>query len=101
MVVAFFVKRAATHSYLHSFPTRRSSDLQWHGEGELNKKLGWPDGRCLAQVEPQRGQVPGADRKSTRLNSSHSSISYAVFRLKKKMRHARPRRCWPFSRQKI
>src|SRR5689334_23731653 len=28
--------------------------------------------------------VPGQDRKSTRLNSSHSSISYAVFCLKKK-----------------
>src|SRR2546427_8754949 len=27
---------------------------------------------------------PGADRKSTRLNSSHSQISYAVFCLKKK-----------------
>src|SRR5689334_24711415 len=27
---------------------------------------------------------PGRDRKSTRLNSSHSSISYAVFCLKKK-----------------
>src|SRR5689334_24103315 len=27
------------------------------------------------------------DRKSTRLNSSHSSISYAVFCLKKKTRH--------------
>src|SRR5579862_10012888 len=27
---------------------------------------------------------PGGDRKSTRLNSSHSSISYAVFCLKKK-----------------
>src|SRR5579862_68289 len=27
---------------------------------------------------------PGQDRKSTRLNSSHSSISYAVFCLKKK-----------------
>src|SRR5689334_24528746 len=27
-----------------------------------------------------------ADRKSTRLNSSHSSISYAVFCLKKKIR---------------
>src|SRR2546430_4177740 len=27
------------------------------------------------------------DRKSTRLNSSHSQISYAVFCLKKKMRH--------------
>src|SRR5690348_18001795 len=30
----------------------------------------------------QRG--PGGDRKSTRLNSSHPSISYAVFCLKKK-----------------
>src|SRR5438309_8245789 len=28
--------------------------------------------------------LPRADRKSTRLNSSHSSISYAVFCLKKK-----------------
>src|SRR5689334_24167100 len=29
-------------------------------------------------------QPTGPDRKSTRLNSSHSSISYAVFCLKKK-----------------
>src|SRR2546430_5104298 len=29
---------------------------------------------------------PTADRKSTRLNSSHSQISYAVFCLKKKKR---------------
>src|SRR5438105_7468438 len=29
------------------------------------------------------------DRKSTRLNSSHEGISYAVFGLKKKKRHAR------------
>src|SRR5437868_8925205 len=28
--------------------------------------------------------APGSDRKSTRLNSSHVSISYAVFCLKKK-----------------
>src|SRR3712207_8719165 len=28
--------------------------------------------------------APGADRKSTRLNSSHANISYAVFCLKKK-----------------
>src|SRR3712207_8243433 len=28
------------------------------------------------------------DRKSTRLNSSHANISYAVFCLKKKIRHA-------------
>src|SRR5688572_32164223 len=30
------------------------------------------------------GQVVAEDRKSTRLNSSHSQISYAVFCLKKK-----------------
>src|SRR2546430_5919856 len=30
----------------------------------------------------------GADRKSTRLNSSHSQISYAVFCLKKKNKNA-------------
>src|SRR5256886_4538916 len=29
----------------------------------------------------------GRDRKSTRLNSSHSQISYAVFCLKKKKKH--------------
>src|SRR5207249_6337998 len=40
--------------------------------------------------------VPGErDRKSTRLNSSHVSISYAVFCLKKKRRppESRPRGC--------
>src|SRR3712207_6868664 len=31
-----------------------------------------------------RGRSPAADRKSTRLNSSHANISYAVFCLKKK-----------------
>src|SRR6202043_2329358 len=33
--------------------------------------------------------APGADRKSTRLNSSHVKISYAVFCLKKKNTHRR------------
>src|SRR5947209_18447735 len=31
----------------------------------------------------------GRDRKSTRLNSSHANISYAVFCLKKKIQHKR------------
>src|SRR2546430_8603948 len=39
-------------------------------------------------LEPAQSQFParegGQDRKSTRLNSSHSQISYAVFCLKKK-----------------
>src|SRR2546430_13469439 len=33
------------------------------------------------------------DRKSTRLNSSHSQISYAVFCLKKKIKHQHLDRC--------
>src|SRR5690242_21555537 len=35
---------------------------------------------------------PGIDRKSTRLNSSHMSISYAVFCLKKKNKKTREHR---------
>src|SRR3712207_9431385 len=38
-----------------------------------------------AQPLPERAlPLPVADRKSTRLNSSHANISYAVFCLKKK-----------------
>src|SRR3712207_8797748 len=33
------------------------------------------------------GSYPGLDRKSTRLNSSHANISYAVFCLKKKQKY--------------
>src|SRR2546427_3097399 len=50
------------------------------------------------EVEPSEA-LDGVDRKSTRLNSSHSQISYAVFCLKKKkkelivrLRHASDRR---------
>src|SRR2546430_8432008 len=41
--------------------------------------------RAVAQ-SGLRSPIPCADRKSTRLNSSHSQISYAVFCLKKKIR---------------
>src|SRR5688572_31026828 len=37
-----------------------------------------------AEADLHEGPDPPADRKSTRLNSSHSQISYAVFCLKKK-----------------
>src|SRR3712207_8792440 len=36
------------------------------------------------RAEPQGDREPAPDRKSTRLNSSHANISYAVFCLKKK-----------------
>src|SRR5699024_11882201 len=47
----------------------------------------------FGDIQPQAAAaavpVPGLDRKSTRLNSSHVSISYAVFCLKKKkQKHA-------------
>src|SRR5256885_5292671 len=39
------------------------------------------------QAEPTRARLSQLDRKSTRLNSSHLVISYAVFCLKKKTTH--------------
>src|SRR2546430_9779723 len=43
-----------------------------------------PSARRLPQPG---GSTASTDRKSTRLNSSHSQISYAVFCLKKKTKH--------------
>src|SRR3989454_5229154 len=44
-----------------------------------------------AALEELRGKISDRDRKSTRLNSSHLVISYAVFCLKKKKNYQRPR----------
>src|SRR3712207_7186500 len=50
-------------------------------------------GRSRHAQPPRRGRrrrahVQAGDRKSTRLNSSHANISYAVFCLKKKKNHS-------------
>src|SRR5688572_31065437 len=42
--------------------------------------------RDPSRIDRSGSDVGGPDRKSTRLNSSHSQISYAVFCLKKKKR---------------
>src|SRR5438876_9845605 len=77
---------------LHSFPTRRSSDLAVGVAAEdpevveglfLEVRVGRAAGN-LRQDLPGPGGAALGDRKSTRLNSSHPSISYAVFCLKKK-----------------
>src|SRR5690349_24321955 len=47
--------------------------------------LGRNDGLHRRSPVAWLGQPVGADRKSTRLNSSHVEISYAVFCLKKKI----------------
>src|SRR5688500_19778546 len=90
--------------YLHSFPTRRSSDLDTVvpmtspqtlaeeyfmkasaldvDESRHNAAATWY--RKALEIDPYL--VP-ADRKSTRLNSSHLVSSYAVFCLKKQTTH--------------
>src|SRR5205814_9603541 len=94
----FFLSSSAALRDLHSFPTRRSSDLPGLGDPEdpLLPELG----AVAAQVGDELAQDVGGllrtgvaihlgrqDRKSTRLNSSHLGISYAVFCLKKKKKH--------------
>src|SRR5437667_7715446 len=84
----------ADHRHLHSFPTRRSSDLtdidSETGQIKVRRYVAVDDCGNILNPLIVDGQVHGGvaqsstDRKSTRLNSSHITISYAVFRLKKK-----------------
>src|SRR5258708_24221779 len=68
-------RRATTSRSLHS-PTRRSS----RHEGDTIDFLH----RGFAAPHELQRRLTQRDRKSTRLNSSHQIISYAVFCLKKK-----------------
>src|SRR5690606_41978446 len=85
---------------IHPFPTRRSSDLvnrtlslispgqqNWHRK-RLKSATIWPKVLRRSGVPPKPAPSSSScyekDRKSTRLNSSHVKISYAVFCLKKK-----------------
>src|SRR5690606_40891259 len=54
-------------------------------EGHAPVRLGQELGLGLAEAHGAAGAVLHLDRKSTRLNSSHVKISYAVFCLKKKI----------------
>src|SRR5690349_23069026 len=53
---------------------------EWMPEGPQYRMLIGPD-------DENETELRGIDRKSTRLNSSHVEISYAVFCLKKKKKH--------------
>src|SRR5256884_738620 len=68
----------------------KSSDLGFHAENVVTFDLSYPKGtaddrlhQAYAEIKQRLESHPG-DRKSTRLNSSHGYISYAVFCLKKK-----------------
>src|SRR5438034_5179470 len=83
---SFFFYSYGDHRDLHSFPTRRSSDLAGHLRRSRPLAAARSRGRVRAAPAraPLRRPRVVADRKSTRLNSSHTVISYAVFCLKKK-----------------
>src|SRR5947199_6442770 len=85
----FFFYCSGDHRDLHSFPTRRSSDLA--GQSVV---IGRSQRHASArmQVTSRQSVTLTRDRKSTRLNSSHLGISYAVFCLKKKKNPTTPRR---------
>src|SRR5437867_12341437 len=80
------------HRDLHSFPTRRSSDLiaalcQYfcpQCSCTLPITSANLDERYIGERFGDARRKLRVDRKSTRLNSSHRTISYAVFCLKKK-----------------
>src|SRR5438477_7214806 len=85
----FFFYQYGDHRDLHSFPTRRSSDLNAEASTDITLRsevLSYSRARGLFAGLSLAGSTvrPDKDRKSTRLNSSHMSISYAVFCLKKK-----------------
>src|SRR5256885_9491427 len=66
------------------------------GEGAGGALLLAPDQR-VANPRLELAIVPGLDRKSTRLNSSHLVISYAVFCLKKKKTYRLPYHFDPYT----
>src|SRR3712207_6854924 len=91
----FLMIRRPPRSTLFPYTTLFRSGEQWPWSSAA-AHTGGQDGaqlidRTAWQLRwPSYNQVPRwpwSDRKSTRLNSSHANISYAVFCLKKKKKH--------------
>src|SRR3712207_7194136 len=70
--------RSVAHADRLHAPRRGGQAHARHG-GDRERHRGEPAG-----ARDHEGRLPEQDRKSTRLNSSHANISYAVFCLKKK-----------------
>src|SRR5437764_3063798 len=79
-----FVNGQREQRLLHCLPTRRSSGLSRAVPQEALSRSSLPTlpGPPVRLAPAVRAK--SEDRKSTRLNSSHRCISYAVFCLKKK-----------------
>src|SRR3712207_7786820 len=64
------------------------------GRGRAGPSRSPRSARGHAEGSRRRDRGVGVDRKSTRLNSSHANISYAVFCLKKKKSYSRLADVW-------
>src|SRR5437899_6318633 len=89
-----FISIRGHNPHLLSFPTRRSSDLKSRFGQAVESKDGAdhhpkPPFRAEEELVQRGACCRPRDRKSTRLNSSHLGISYAVFCLKNKKRQQR------------
>src|SRR5438034_8421167 len=79
--------RRPPRSTLFPYTTLFRSVVRRKGQPNANAvplKHGDEDRHVVPRVRPRVPNARGLDRKSTRLNSSHTVISYAVFCLKKK-----------------
>src|SRR5690606_40529248 len=90
VIISFFYW-CAEYCEIHSFPTRRSSDLgidtkriQVVDKSGMFASIFIDTEETTFDLSDQPLDEAKEDRKSTRLNSSHVKISYAVFCLKKK-----------------
>src|SRR5690606_40619534 len=96
------IRTLSLHDALPIFPVEAQPLLhvELKGEPVLDKLLFFvvesqvvsdapPNRRVLGRGRRRQPQHQGQDRKSTRLNSSHVKISYAVFCLKKKKKRKR------------
>src|SRR2546430_10430883 len=76
--------RRPPRSTLFPYTTLFRSALKTHVEKHAGEYLTIKSPALAAKLEANADKIIVTDRKSTRLNSSHSQISYAVFCLKKK-----------------
>src|SRR5688572_31207283 len=76
--------RRPPRSTLFPYTTLFRSGLERASPARQPRARAQPAARSIAGRRSGSGSARWGDRKSTRLNSSHSQISYAVFCLKKK-----------------
>src|SRR5207244_5521715 len=84
---ALSASEALANRLLNSYRSYRSDDWKWFENGLAYSNARLPQALIRAGVRAGNEEMVSAgleDRKSTRLNSSHQIISYAVFCLKKK-----------------